>query len=170
MAYFLDQEHADAWTAVQNLAKANNSEADENLRRWVLEVQRIAVDQWVVRTRTLAGELDPVLVLKLVRSTSCIHAKLSVFQQPSCSHGWTARLCDYHQSTYLTVVCSLCNSSFRLLQQGQHAYAYLLALKQLTPQRSTTDFPHRQPASHRRRPQPPSRPLSRLWNGGKQQV
>jgi len=44
MAYFLDQENAAAWTAVQDLANANGSKADKKLRRWVVEVQRTAVD------------------------------------------------------------------------------------------------------------------------------
>lgn len=37
MAYVLDQEHADAWMAVQDLANVNSLEADKKLRRWVLE-------------------------------------------------------------------------------------------------------------------------------------
>ncbi len=111
MAYFLDQENAAAWTAVQDLANANGSKADKKLRRWVVEVQRTAVDQWVVHTKTLAGDQNPVLALNLVCSTSCMYASLTVLQKRSRSNGWTARLCDHHQSIYLIVVCSLFNFS-----------------------------------------------------------
>ena len=50
IAYFL--EHPKYWKAIQDLATQDTPAADEKLKRWVLEVQRIAVDLWIVRTPT----------------------------------------------------------------------------------------------------------------------
>lgn len=88
IAYLLD--HPKYWRAVQDLAFQDTPAADEKLKRWVLEVQRIAAELWIVRTPTKddpktslhgtegSGEdkkevtrtvkKDDILVLKVVRA------------------------------------------------------------------------------------------------------
>lgn len=50
IAYHLD--HPKYWVAVQDLAFQDPPAADEKLKRWVLEAQRIAVELWIFRTPT----------------------------------------------------------------------------------------------------------------------